>query len=368
MIVAAVALARKVPGVACDLAVGALFGFSLIGLYFVGYHRSAVPQSFGVAGFLRSAVDFLGTSLCPLPPLASEKIGGMSARDVWGCIAAAILLVGGFMNVVVALRARGEFVRSSGMALAIAGTLILALAIGWGRRQASWSRYAILSAPGLLAVYISTLLPQAFSAGWLLRGILFIAALAAAGPNLIAGRQSMARYHTRFVSFERDLRAGVPPMVLAEQYSRYPNVLDRRQREQDIASGIRLLERSGVPPFRDLRDDPIYRVIDISGTPDSQAGRLKYVLQSPMHVYAVRLSYQYASRSSNDARARFCLNWVAQGPSAKRPMPSYACQLPRDGREDHLLVWIDEPISEFSIAPDEDLSDCRIVNVQCLVR
>jgi hypothetical protein len=347
---------------------GGLLAFGLISLYFVGYHRSAVPQSSGITGFFKSAVDFLGTSLCPLPPLASQKIGDMSARELWGFASATILLIGGVINVVAALRVRGEFVRRSGMSFAITGTLILALAIGWGRRQASWSRYAILSAPGLLAVYISTLLPQAVSLGWLLRGVLFAAALAAAWPNFMAGWQHMDRYHDRFVSFERDLRAGIPPMILADHYSRPPTVLNRRQREQDIASGMRLLERSGVSPFRDVRDDPICRVVDISPTLDSQAGRLRCVLQSTMHVYAVRLSFQYPSRSSDDTRARFCLNWVPEDHSAKHPMPSYACQLPRDGREDHLLVWIDEPISEFSISPDERPCNCRIANVQLLVR
>src|SRR5262249_24160000 len=158
-------------------------------LYFVGYHRSAVPPSAGIGGLFTSAVDFLGTSIYPLPPITSLSIGAMSVRDLWGCAAAVILLVGAIINLVAALRVRGAIARRSGLALAIAGTLILALAIGWGRRQGQWSRYAILSAPGLLAVYISTIWPQAASLGWLVRGILFSAALVAAWPTFTAGRE-----------------------------------------------------------------------------------------------------------------------------------------------------------------------------------
>jgi hypothetical protein len=368
MILAAFALARKAPREACRLGVGGLLGFSLIGLYFVGYHRSAVPPSSGIGGLFRSAVDFLGTSIFPLPPLASLSTGGMSVRDLWGCAAAVILLVGGIINVVAALRVRGEFARRSGLALVIAGTLILALAIGWGRRQGQWSRYAILSAPGLLAVYISTILPQAASLGWLVRGILFIAALVAAWPNFTAGRQRIDWQHDKMLKFEQELRAGAPPMVLADHYSRPPTALHRRQREGDVAAGMRLLKRFGVSQFRNVPDDPIYRVVDIAPTRDSQAGRMRYVLPEAWHVYAVRLSYQYRLRSPDDRPPEFSLAWVPKDGPAKLPMPSYACELPKDGREDHLLVWIDEPISEFSISPDHGPCDCRIANVQLLVR
>jgi hypothetical protein len=368
MILAAFALARKEPGVARDLGAGGLVGFALIGLYFVGYHRSAVPPSSGIGGLFRSAVDFLGTSLCPLPPLSLLSVGGMSVRDLWGCAAAGILLVGGIINLVAALRVRGEFARRSGLALAIAGTLFLALAIGWGRRQGQWSRYAILGAPGLLAVYVSTILPQAASLGWLLRGILFVAALVAAWPNFTGGRQRIVWHHDKMLRFERDLREGVPPMVLADHYTRPPNALHRRQREQDVAADICLLNRSGASPFRDIRDDAIYRVVDIGPGPYSEAGRIIYVVPEPWHVYAIRLNYQYQPQSSDDSRAQFFLSWVPKQTSARHPVGSYSCELPKDGRQDHLLVWIDEPISEFSIAADAGSFDGRIANVQLLVR
>jgi hypothetical protein len=368
MVVAAIALARRERGAARDLAAGGLLGFSLIGLYFIGYHRSAVPQSTGVAGLFRSAIDFLGTSVYPLPPLASLSISGMSVRELWGCAAAAVLLVGALINVVAAFRVRGEFTRRSGLALVIVGTLILTLAIGWGRRQGQWSRYAILSAPGLLAVYISTIFGHVPSLGWVLRGILFVVALVAAWPNFSAARDRIGWHHDKMVKFEADLRAGIPPIILADHYSRPPAALHRRQREADVAADIRLLKRSGVPPFRDIRDDPAYRVVDISLTPDSQGAGMNYVLPKPLHVFAVRLNYQYRPRSSDDTSAQFCLTWMPRGRSAKLPLRSYGCQLPKDGREDHLLVWIDEPVSEFSISPDDGPCDCRITHVQLLVR
>jgi hypothetical protein len=368
MILAAIAIARREPSAARDLGAGGLLGFCLIGLYFVGYHRSAVPPSSGIVGLFRSGVDFLGTSICPLPPLASLNIGGMSVRELWGSAAAVILLVGGIINVVAALRVRGEFVRRSGMAFAIAGTLVLALAIGWGRRQGQWSRYAILSAPGLLAVYISTIFPQAAFLGWLLRGILFVAALVAAWPNFTAGGERIDFHHDKMLKFERDLRAGVPPMVLADHYSRPPTALHRRQREKDVAADIGLLKRSGVRQFRDVRDDPIYRVVDIGPGPRAEAGRMIYDVPEAWHVYAVRLNYQYQPQSPDDSRAQFFLSWVPKHFSAKHPTGSYACELPKDGREDHLLVWIDEPIGELSISPDTGSFDGRITNVQLLVR
>src|SRR5262249_48772812 len=148
------------------------------------------------------------------------NMANMSVREVWGYAAAAILVSVAMLNAAGAVCKRGEFVRRCGMALLIAGSLMLALGIGWGRRQSLWPRYVTLGAPGLLAAYVSSLLRPACPFGRVLRAALLVAVLIAAWPNAAAGLAGARERHGKIAAFEQELRAGVPPLVLADHYSR----------------------------------------------------------------------------------------------------------------------------------------------------
>jgi hypothetical protein len=371
MILAAVALRKRSPRVAGVFCIGGILSVSLIALYFVGYRGSGMPPAASIGSWLRASVDFLSLSIGPLGEFGQNNIGHMSVREVWGYAAAAILVSVAILNAVSAVRERGEFVRRSGMALLIAGSVVLALGIGWGRRQSLWPRYVTLGAPGLLAAYVSTLLRPACLFGRVLRAILLSVVLIASLPNAMAGLTGAQERHGKIASFEQELRAGVPPLVLADHYSRDtrpPGAIHVRPRWHEFAADIRMLKAAGIGAFRVAADDPIYQSIDI--VPDSTADTGEITCSPPqgLHIYAIRLSYQCFLRSADDDSAVFRMSWLPTGVFEKSSMREYSCRLPKDGRKDNLLVWVNGRVSQFHIFPDLRDGECRITNVQLRVR
>jgi hypothetical protein len=362
MLLSALALRKTAPGAAFDLGIGGILSVCLIGLYFVGYRGSGIPPAATMGSWLRASVDFLSLSMGPLGEVGQHYLGGVSVREVWGYAAGGILVLSAALNALGAVWNRREFVRKSGMALLILGSLLLALAIGWGRTHSSWPRYVTLGAPGLLAAYMSTLLSPGCRLGGALRGGLSIAAIVTAWPNAMAGLAGAEERHAKIASFEQEMRAGVPP--LAEHFSRPPGAIHVRPRWQEFAADIRMLKAAGIGPFRDAAVDPTYQTIDIAPEPDSTAAELTYSPPDARHIYAVRVSYQCLP---GPADAVFRLSWAPQGGSQEPLTRQYTCRLVKDGRKDHLFVWINEPVSQFRIVPDRGNEDCRISNVQLLI-
>jgi hypothetical protein len=308
-------------------------------------------------------------SIGPLGALDWAKLGQLSVRELWGYAAGGILLAGLIVNVAASVLERGHFIRRSGMAVIIIGSLVLALGIGLGRRESLLDRYVSLGAPGLVAVYISTILRPTCPVGRLLRGILFTSALIAAWPNLEAGLDKARERHDRRIApFQRDLRAGLPPMVLADHHSRYPDGIYVRPGWQDMAAEIGMLKRAGIGEFRTVQDDPVYQTLDIFPEKEAAGGGPTYLVKDARHVYAIRLGYRYLQQSPHDSWAVCRVNWRLRAASSKLQTRKYACRLPKDGREDQLLIWVDEPISEFHISPDDGVCSCRITDVRLLVR
>jgi hypothetical protein len=359
MLLAAWALARQYPDVARLLGLGSMMGFCLIGLNFVGYHPSFIERPANLRGWLRSSLEVLSVGIDPVEDPGSENMADLWVRELWGSAACTILLLGVSVNIIAAIRDRNEFVRRSGMALLIASALAIAAVIGWSRRDGYWIRYAVLSVPGLLAVYVSTLLRPAGRLGQLLRGVLFICILGTAWPSFMAGWHGAQKRHELLAGFEKDLRAGVPPTVLAEHYTKR---LHRREFESEMADNMRMLRSAGVGGFRRLPDDPASETIDVPAVP-----KTVYRLKNPAYVYIIRLTYQCLSGSPGSGMAPCRVTWSNAADSIDAQPGRYDCGLHKDGREEHVLVWVNEPINQFQIWPDDRNRKWRI-NVQLLVR
>ena len=360
MLLTALALSGQYANVARLLWLGSILGFCLIGLYFVGYHPSFIERSADFNGWLRSSLEVLSLSIDPLEDPGSENIANLWGRELWGSAAGTILLVGVSLNIVAAVRDRREFVRKSGLAMLIASSLAIAAVIGWSRRDGYWARYATLTTPGLLALYISTVLWPAYRLGQVLRGILLMSVVVTAWPSFLTGLHGAQKRDEKMVAFERDLRAGVPPIVLADRYSRPPIVLHRREFESEMAANIRMLKSAGVGEFRRAHDDPVFQTIDVSVAP-----KTTYTLKNPAHVYVIRLTYQCPGGSQGSGLAPCRVTWSSLADS-KLLSGQYDCGLHKDGREDHVLVWVNEPVSQFQVWPDD--RDCKWrIGVQLLV-
>jgi hypothetical protein len=185
-------------------------------VYFIGYQASPWNQaSPGLGATLATTGKFLALSL---GPAASKR---------WllcGSIAVPVFFIS-FGLLIAAYRAeREERLRIVGLLAFFAAAAVLALAVGWGRagRAAATgrmpTRYVLLAAPGLCAVYFTTLL---YGPAWTRRAFpLGLAAVVALlfPFNTRVGFERRAWFGAGFASFERDLAADSPKEVLAERH------------------------------------------------------------------------------------------------------------------------------------------------------
>jgi hypothetical protein len=365
MIIVAWAYRRRDVSRATIFAIGGWLGLVLICLYFIGYQSAAIQPPQSTREWLTGTVDFLSMGLAPLGPTSSQRIAGISARELIGYAIAAMLLAGLLADIFVR-PSKSQFIRASGLGAVIAGAVILALGVAWGRGgQCVMPRYVTLGAPGLMAIYLSTLIRPASRIGLGVRTGLLVLAVLIAWPNMkIARLRALDRLNNKILPFERDLERGVPPMALADHYSQAPCALYPRPRHDDLEADIRMLKDKGIGLFRSVHDNPAYRAIDIS--PDNKSSAW-YSVKEPQHVYAVCVSYQYRSHSPTQLWAVFSLAWLPPGGTQSQAR-EYATLLPLDGKNERILVWIDQPVGRFHISPDDRSAQCRIGNVQILVK
>jgi hypothetical protein len=344
-------------------AIGGLLGALLIGLYFIGYQNAAIQPPNSLRQWLSGSIDFLSMGLAPLGRIGAENIAGISIRELVGYAMAAILLAGILANLF-ARPSRSEIIRALGLAAMIAGEFLLALCVAWGRGgQCLMPRYVTLGAPGLMALYLSTLIRPRSTLGFSLRIALLLLEVLIAWPNMTIARAiAQDRLDNKIFPFERDLQAGLPPMVLADHYSQPPRALYPRPRRDDLAADIRMLKQKGIGLFRKVEDDPAYRAINIS--PDGAAW---YSAGQRQYVYAIEVTYQYLAHSPGQLWAIFRLAWLPPG-TPESQARQYATPLPLDGRNDRILVWINEPLGRFHISPDDGNAQCRIGDVHLLVK
>jgi len=359
---------RRDTRLATTFAIGGALGLLLICLYFIGYQRAAIQPPNSSREWLSGTVDFLSMGLAPLSRAGYDSIAGVSARELAGYAIAAMLLAGLLADMFVR-PSRSEFIRASGLAAIISGALILALGVAWGRGgQCVMPRYVTLGAPGLMAIYLSSLIRPGSAIGFCARTVLLLLAVLIAWPNMSAARaRAQDRLENKILPFERDLQSGVPPLVLADHYSQPPSALYPRPRQDDLAADIRMLKERGIGLFRSVHDDPSYRAIDISPDTRSSDGTGWYSVKEEQHVYAVQVSYQYLAHSPAQLWAVFRLAWLPAGATESQAR-EYARPLPLGGGTDRLLVWIDGPLGRFHISPDDGTAQCRISRVQLLVK
>jgi hypothetical protein len=186
---------------------------------------------------------------------------GPAAAKHWlltGGVAGFVFLIG-FALLVAAYRDdRDQRIRMVGLLAFFAAAAVLALAVGWGRagRAAETgrmpTRYVLLAAPGLCAVYFTALV--AGRAGARLR---FPAALAVLIAllfpfNTRVGFQRRAWFGAGFSSFERDLAAGTPREVLANRHYSFMLHWDERL----MAVSLQQLHDAGIGAFGPWTPDP----------------------------------------------------------------------------------------------------------------
>jgi hypothetical protein len=257
-----------------------------------------------------------------------------------------------------------ERLRTSGLMLFIGGMVSLALGAGYGRggfgaEAGLESRYVIVAAPLLLAVYFSWGLSSLSSrAQW----ALMLLVLALAWPNAMKARELAAHIRAGIRTFERDLAKGMPVDLLAERHAWALFPVDLPGLPKMIANNMRLLSYARIGLFQKL-DDPPFRIEYHRVAPDEShqltwhdgvgqthqldAG-MTFRLREPRHVLAVRFTWRLLDAPELAPSPR--LYWGLKGAGAAEHSDR---ALARPGTEEMtVLFWVNETIDWFRFEPD----------------
>jgi hypothetical protein len=224
----------------------------LAALYFVGYRTPSFhPASPGLGATLTICLQFLSLSFGP------------AAASLWplsGLVMPTLLVMSAGVLFVAWRRQPQERVRVLGLLLFLGGVATLALCLGWGRAGYGTDyglapRYVTLVTPALLWVYLVGCL-YGPPASRRVAPLCLCALLCFVSPlNLREGSVYGRGRRSQMRAFERDVRARVPTLVLAQRY----RPLMSPSREDAAAQSLDMLHRAGIGPFRSLGGKPAPR-------------------------------------------------------------------------------------------------------------
>jgi hypothetical protein len=343
------------------------FGAGLAGaftvLYLAGYRRAHVPAAAESQAVLRTALEFLSLSFGPL-----GVIGSVPLRAYWyvfGWTVLGLFIVSAVLACRKAFVTPRERVRASGLCFMLAGALALAISIGLGRagfaadQAGLMRRYVTLTIPGTMTVFFSFLL---YAPTWMYRlatGFLLAVMLLLFRSNTIEGLNYGRSVADRLGPFLADLDAGLPPMILADRYTRYsPRPIRPREEEEKLENDLVMLQRAGLGRFRKMRPNPQWRPIMLNASNMSEPEQWHYLLKKPWFVYAIRLHYRYIPPGPYLSLATF---------SFRSGQFEIETQLLEDGKDDHLTLWLDQTVAEFQILPGDVPTRFRVWDLELWV-
>ena len=205
----------------CLLVMGlALLAVLLVGLYFVGYNKAL-----GIAAVFGPAEVSLKTSLETSVQVLSISLGP-AVKPYWrlaGLGVLALLLLSVAVLIVALLKEPRERLRALGLLLFIGATGSLVLIVGWaraglGEEYVLSGVYLNMALPALCCAYFIWIVYGKPGISTLVQMCLFTGMCLFFLPNLASGL-GVGRYFSSLrQAFEQDMRAGVPPFILAERH------------------------------------------------------------------------------------------------------------------------------------------------------
>jgi hypothetical protein len=234
---------RRIVAAGCLLCLGAVV------TYFVGWHAPTwYPKNPGPGATLRTTAKALALAWGPV------------AEGHWlpAFLAAAAVLASGAYVLVRPLRAGGdERRRAIAVALFIAGALLTAFGIGYGRAsqvatQGVPSRYTYVTLPALLGVWFAWQLFGSRRARTLALGALLLAVLVVLPVNMRRGNAWRDYYAAGMAHLEHDIRAGLPRAELVRRNREFLLHWDPGL----LAHDVDLLRKAKIGPFAQMRSAP----------------------------------------------------------------------------------------------------------------
>jgi hypothetical protein len=357
---------------------------SLVGLYFVGYQYD--PAS--AAGVLvtdpgvRARVGAGIQLLCLSLGTATEPVWRL-----WGLGILALCLVSVAVLARTGYAQPRERVRVLGLFLFLAAMGSLAFAMGWtraglGQDYIFVGHYLPRVFPVLCTIVFVLELYAKRGLAFFTQVCLFTALCVLLLPNWDRGRRVIGWFDFER-ALERDLRAGVPPFILAEHYGAavMGGYNEEAEMQRSAADLLRRARQANIGIFRDMRPDPAFREVPLPVEPDrlrgmtwekgvaygtSDSASLTFALKEPRHVYAIRLKYAYKNRREDPAV--FQLWWTGTQPTGRAGKERNVTLPLKRSLEDRVVtIWVDDTLDRFRIVPDQKLCVMRIADIRLLV-
>lgn len=328
--------ARRAGAIA--LALVALTGVECA-LYALSYRSPRMWPRPGPAGILTTALQFLATPW------------GIVYPRWWPAYTSATLFavaLGLVAAVSTLRRSRGERALVCGFVAVVLGIVCLAFGVAWGRSGfpgpmgITW-RYVTLSVPALCAAYLMLALADTGTWTRWAQGLFVLGLMATLWHNTEAGLRFARAVHAESERFARDLQV-MPPEALVDAYRRTGMAPDPLDDPNEWVEYLRMLRRARLGPFRHMADEPRSATIRLP-LENRQSGGV-FHLARPQRVFAVHIHYRLPE---SDEGALLVVSWRA---ADGRPWTAFKRPLPREGKEDSAIVWIDDVVSDLTIVPD----------------
>jgi hypothetical protein len=272
-----------------------------------------------------------------------------------------------------------------------AGGVCLALGFGWGRAgfgegYGLGPAYIDIALPVLFCIYYNWGACYPYTTGRFVQTVLLILVCSLFWRNCEAGLDYARSSHSQEVAFVRDLRAGTPPLVLAQRY--WPTFAPNDPADadgviQELDGYMRMLNRAGIGKFRLLKQPlPSPREIDFSNHPASshhitlqQDGTargtgdnpsLLFALNKPQFVYGIRLTCS-CDVTANPASLHLLWQHSKYNDfDYSDHAASQSCRLMRP-EETTVTIWVYQTIDHFRVKPECDPCVFRISAIVLLV-
>jgi hypothetical protein len=349
----------------------AFIALGLTGLYFKGSMATEL-RTHDVLVALRTAVEFLALSFGLFGTIDVYGPSALLMSYYWLLLplAAAGSYALATWLALRACRGRQERLRALGLLLFLAGVAVMVLGIVARRAEAGHMngltpRYVTLATPGIACVLLVFLIYGGRLGRWLQVAVLIVVALVA-WPATVEGMHFGRGLRLKFTHLESDIRAGLPPLVLADRYTRFPVAIRPRNREPDLAIQMDWLRQLGIGVFRALEPDPASEAVAMTLLAREIRPHF-FLLNAPRFVYAIRVRYRLGEPEDGSLQVvPFDFSWLAvDRQTGRRSEHKFQVSVIQDTNDNYVHVWLNERIAALALGPPPG---CRSCIVDLIVR